>query len=73
MCSQYDYFSTPWMACNTVFEMMLGSFEFEMFFVKTGLTPVAATVIFLTFHALVTIVYLNLLIAIITEAYLKVR
>ncbi|GMH44224.1 hypothetical protein BSKO_12158 [Bryopsis sp. KO-2023] len=67
-----SHFENLWKSFTTVFGMMMGGFEYNMFFKTGGPLPIMTSIFFIVFQTLVAIMFLNLLIAIMTEAYLKI-
>jgi hypothetical protein len=65
-----DYTSV-WHSFAAVFAFVLGMFDYSIFY--NSRHPVAAMLLFMAFQLIVTILLLNILIAVMTNAFAKVR
>ena len=62
-----------WHAVVTMFSFMLGGFDTDIFYDTKDPDPIISVAFFVLYEAVMAIMLLNLLIAIMTDSYSKVR
>ncbi|GMH44149.1 hypothetical protein BSKO_12083 [Bryopsis sp. KO-2023] len=73
LLKEYEDYKSVGRALITTFSFMLGGFQTEYFFESHGWTPVASSLLFVVYEILIGITLLNLLVAIMIDAYAKIK